>query len=130
MATLAQFSKAALALPEAEEKDHFGNPSYRVRGKIFAGLGSSSGAPAYVKLPRDLQERLAEDRPESFWLIGWAHQGWIGVDPKKLGAEEVKRLLHIAWENVAPKKLVAAGQSISRARKSPARLSSRRRHEA
>src|SRR5262245_2993400 len=111
MATLAQFSKAALALPEAEEKDHFGNPSYRVRGKIFAGLGSSSGAPAYVKLPRDLQERLAEDRPESFRLIGWGHQGWIGVEPKKLSAAELKNLLRIAWENVAPKKVKAAAHA-------------------
>jgi hypothetical protein len=71
-----------------------------------------------------LQERLAEDRSESFWLIGWAHQGWIGVDPKKLRTEEVKRLLRIAWENVAPKKLVAAGQSTTRAQKSPGRRSS------
>jgi hypothetical protein len=28
--------KIALRFPEAVEQDHFGNPSFRVRGRIFA----------------------------------------------------------------------------------------------
>jgi hypothetical protein len=32
----------ALALPETVEQDHFGNPSFRVRGKIFATVPTAA----------------------------------------------------------------------------------------
>src|SRR5690349_7953723 len=40
-ARLNQVRKLALALPEAVEQDHFGRPSFRVRGRIFATLPDS-----------------------------------------------------------------------------------------
>ena len=50
---------AALALPEAEEKDHFGAASFRVNGKIFAQLAVRDGARAILKLPQGRREFLA-----------------------------------------------------------------------
>src|ERR1700733_11762140 len=38
MVTIDQARAAALALPEAVERDHHGRPSFRVAGKIFATL--------------------------------------------------------------------------------------------
>jgi hypothetical protein len=34
----------ALALPETEEQDHRGHPSFHIRGKIFATLRPADGA--------------------------------------------------------------------------------------
>jgi hypothetical protein len=42
----ADFRRIALALPEAVEGSHFGNPDFRVGGKIFATL--SPGAPPLI----------------------------------------------------------------------------------
>ena len=38
MIDVANARKLALSFPEAEERDHQGHPSFRVRGKIFATL--------------------------------------------------------------------------------------------
>lgn len=35
MVTLDRFRELAMQLPQVEEVDHFGTPSFRVRGKIF-----------------------------------------------------------------------------------------------
>jgi hypothetical protein len=36
--TISEARKLALALPEVEEKSHFNQPDFRVKGKIFAVL--------------------------------------------------------------------------------------------
>ena len=38
--TAEEFRRIALGLPEALEDEHMGHPDFRVRGKIFATLGS------------------------------------------------------------------------------------------
>lgn len=106
--------KLALALPEAEEKDHFGRPSFRVRGKIYAQL-ALPGAPeqrAILKLPLADQTALILSAPEVFSAVPqWGMHGWTyvrldGVDRLFFG-----RLLQQAWKGVAPKKLVAASEA-------------------
>src|ERR1035438_841809 len=52
MATLDQVRKLALSLPEANEQDHHGMSSYRVREKIFATV------------PDDDHIRIMVDEPE------------------------------------------------------------------
>lgn len=56
----AQFRTLALAMPDSEEKSHFGQPDFRVRGKIFAGL-DPEGTRGTLKLPPELQFELDTD---------------------------------------------------------------------
>ena len=42
MVTPDRFRELAMRLPAVEEHDHFGTPSFRVRGKIFAQFSRSS----------------------------------------------------------------------------------------
>jgi hypothetical protein len=76
MATAAQFRKLALALPEVEEKSHFGKPDFRVRNKIFAGL-SADGVRANLKIISKVQAALVHGRPETFSFApgAWGRSG-------------------------------------------------------
>lgn len=105
--------KLALALPEAEEHDHFGGPSFRVRGKIFAQLSSraSTEARVLVKLPAADQAALVMSAPETFTSEPqWGRHGWTYVHLATAEAALLQSLLLQSWQQVAPKKLVAQNE--------------------
>lgn len=97
----------ALALPETEEKDHHGFPSFRVRGKIFATLPE----PGWAHL------MLGEDgiRAASAEYPAWCEDKWWG---KRLAAVRadlhaadpaiIAELLTDAWRYRAPKAVLNA----------------------
>ena len=105
---------AALALPETEEKDHFGAPSFRVNGKIFAQIAVRDGAKAIFRLPRGRRELLWEVRPEVFTPCVWGksvscYAALEGVEP-----DELAELVRSSWAEVAPKRLLAAAEPLTR----------------
>jgi len=101
----AAFRKLALVLPEAEEEDHRGHPSFRVRGRIFATLWPGE-CRAVLKLKvADLAE-VAAAKPRTFSRNGWSKQGWINLHLDHVAPAECRALLEEAWRNVAPKKIV------------------------
>ena len=99
--------KIAMQFPGAEEKDHFGEPSFRVRNKIFLTVRPSEKV-ATVKLPLDHQQMLAETKPDIFFIGGWAHQGWTRIRLTKIDTAYFKHVVTASWKNVAPKRLVKA----------------------
>jgi hypothetical protein len=109
MVTVAQFRKLALALPEVEEKSHFGQPDFRVANKIFADLGREGGR-ATLKLTTDSQRQLLEVRPEVFLPAPgqWGRAGWTYVVLDAVRAPELRELLLEAWSQVAPTALSSA----------------------
>jgi predicted DNA-binding protein (MmcQ/YjbR family) len=53
------FRAIALALPEAEERETWGHPTFRVRDKMFAAMatdGRSASIKATKRLARELEE--------------------------------------------------------------------------
>ncbi len=94
----------ALALPEAEEHDHFGRPSFRVRGKIFVTLPAPGRAN--LKLPRDEHEALLAERPAAFTDVVWGSLHRTGVALEAIERDELAELVELAWAEVAPKRLV------------------------
>ncbi|MDW6026358.1 MmcQ/YjbR family DNA-binding protein [Mesorhizobium sp. BAC0120] len=95
----------ALALPDAEEKAHFGRPDFRVRNRIFATLPKD--AHAVVKLTPDQQEMLISSEPSLFKPVigGWGRQGWTEVMLAHADEVTLKSALLMAWRNVAPASL-------------------------
>lgn len=82
-----------LAHPEATEQETWGDPTFRVRGKIFAmekrGDGRSS---LWCKAPPGAQAVLVGADPAPFFVPPYVgHRGWIGL---RLDAE-------VAWDEVA-----------------------------
>jgi hypothetical protein len=99
----------ALALPEAEERDHRGRPSFRVRNKIFATLWPDERR-VVLKLSPAEQAALTMFDEQSFSPVpgGWGQQGWTNVRLETVGQAELEQALKTAWREVAPKRLVAA----------------------
>jgi len=97
--------RLALALPEAEEKSHFGTVDFRVRKKIFATLPQDDRA--VVKLTHEQQEMLTAAEPRIFQPVkgGWGRQGWTTVHLPAADEITLKSALLTSWRNVAPARL-------------------------
>jgi hypothetical protein len=97
--------RVALALPEAQEKSHFGKPDFRVRNKIFASLPEANRA--VVKLTPEQQDMLVTAEPSVFSPVpgGWGRRGWTSVALARCDEVTLKSALRAAWKNVAPKSL-------------------------
>jgi len=108
----AQWRKLALALPETEEKSHFGQPDFRVKGKIFAGL-SPDGKRGTLKLEPEVQSMVVGAKPRVFFPAAgaWGRKGWTHVELARVSIAELKELMVAAWRLTAPKRLVIAHDS-------------------
>jgi hypothetical protein len=99
-----------LALPEAIEQETWGDPTFRVRGKIFAMEKRGDGrVSVWCKAPRGAQDVLVGSDPERFFVPPYVgHRGWIGV--RLDGAvrwDEVAELMEESYRMTAPKRLLA-----------------------
>jgi len=104
----AQVRKIALELPEAEERETWGDATFRVRDKIFVIL-SVDGKRASVKARHDEQQAVIFEQPDVFYLPEYvAQHGWIGVRLPLVDPQEMRELLTEAWRLTAPKRLVRA----------------------
>jgi hypothetical protein len=109
MVSPAQWRKLALALPGTEERSHFGQPDFRVHGKIFAGL-SPDGARGTLKLTPEVQSALLDAQAAVFFPAAgaWGRKGWTHVVLAHATRKELGYLLTEAWRLTAPRRLVAA----------------------
>ena len=100
--------RVALSLPEAEERETWGEATFRVRDKIFVMLGPD-GRKAGVKASLDDQAALVEADPETFSVASYTGRfGWITVDLATVNPDLMRRLVVAAWRRTAPKRLAAA----------------------
>jgi hypothetical protein len=112
---LERLRELALALPEAHEAVAWGEPTFRVRNKLFAmyaspGTHHTHGRPAvWCRVAPSNQDLLIHNEPERYFFPPYAGKaGWVGVyldgkpDWDTLGA-----LLEEGWRLTAPKRLAA-----------------------
>jgi hypothetical protein len=104
MVTAQTVRSLALALPGVVEADHFGGPSFRVAGKIFATLRPDEGR-AVLKLPREHQDMLFALRPDAYAPARWGALVWTFVTLAAVDADELGVQLRHAWAGVAPRRL-------------------------
>jgi hypothetical protein len=104
-----EFRRIALDLPEAVESAHMGTPDFRVRGKIFATLGSGKEPRCVLKFTLEQQEMFMRIEPAVFMPVdgGWGRKGWTQVRLAAAEAGIVSDALATAWRNTAPKRLAA-----------------------
>lgn len=107
-AALARLRKLCLALPEAEERETWETPTFRVRGKIFC-MALTAPLAIWVKAPRGSQELLIAAAPERFFRPPYlGHKGWVGVNlTGRPDWAEVEALVRRSWSLVAPRALAA-----------------------
>lgn len=78
-AHLARLRKICLALPEATEKVAWGDPTWRVRDKIFAMQKGNydGGRPSlWLKAADGVQNVLVDSKPKRFFVPPYVGLGW------------------------------------------------------
>ena len=113
---LTRLRKLCLALPEAHEVEAWGEPTFRVRNKMFATYASADShhgagrAAVWCKAAAGNQDLMVRAAPQRFYVPPYVGaSGWIGVwlDDGTDWAE-LAELLRDSWRLTAPKRLVAA----------------------
>jgi len=99
-----------LALPEAVEKETWGDPTFRVRDKIFAMEKRGDGRVSlWCKAPEGSQMVLVDADPERFFVPPYVgHKGWVGARLHgRPDWDEVAALVRRSYRLIAPKRLAA-----------------------
>jgi predicted DNA-binding protein (MmcQ/YjbR family) len=99
-----------LALPEAEERETWGQPTFRVREKIFALIRQDDGGlSVWCKAAPGILQALIASAPEHFFYPPYVgHKGWIGIrTDRDIDWEDVTDLIADSFHLIAPRKLVA-----------------------
>jgi len=107
---IARARRICMALPEVEEKEAWGSPTFRVRGKMFAMYFNNhhgDGRVAlWLKAGPGVQGMLVEAEPEKFFIPPYQGPfGWIGVHLDRNSDTEIEFHVRQAWILVAPKRL-------------------------
>jgi hypothetical protein len=118
-----ELRRICLELPEATEKEAWGQPTYRVGNKMFAMfLADHHGdgrVALWCKAPPGAQEILVGAAPHKFFRPPYVgHKGWIGVSlVGDVDWQEVAELVADSYRMTAPKRLLTALEAAGRAQK-------------
>jgi hypothetical protein len=104
-----------LALPEAHEVEAWGEPTFRVRNRMFATYASASshhgaGRPAvWLKATPANQALMVAADPARYFVPPYVGpSGWVGVWlDRRPRWKEVGELLRDAYRRTAPKRVAA-----------------------
>jgi len=104
--------RACLALPDAIYKEAWGNPTFRVRDKMFASFMDNHHGDGRVAMwcnaPRGAQEVLVGSEPERYFKPPYlGPRGWIGLILSEHSDEELTKFARQAYCVVAGKKRIA-----------------------
>ncbi|HTO53241.1 MAG TPA: MmcQ/YjbR family DNA-binding protein [Myxococcota bacterium] len=108
---LSRLRKLCLALPETSEKVAWGEPTWRVAGKMFAMLDDHHhGAPdlsVWLKSDFETQAMLVESAPLRFFVPPYQGKaGWVAARlDENTDWEELGELVAEAWRRAAPARL-------------------------
>jgi hypothetical protein len=112
---LARLRKLCLALPEAHEVEAWGEPTFRVKNKLFAMHAAPNNhhgdgrEGVWIKSAHVTQDMLVRADPKRYFVPPYVGKsGWVGafID-RSADWEIVADLLCDAYRLTAPKKLVA-----------------------
>jgi predicted DNA-binding protein (MmcQ/YjbR family) len=126
---LTEMRRICLALPETTETPTWGEPHFRVRGKIFAGCGNHGGVVTIgFKLEREHADQAVRD-PRFARAPYVGQHGWISMDAKGVRDwNEVRALVLESYRLIAPKALWAEVQgekAVTAKSKTPAQSKTR-----
>jgi hypothetical protein len=99
-------------LPETTEKLSHGEPTFFVKNKVlvmFADNHHNDGHIAvWLPVPSGFQTTLIETFPETFFKPPYVGvRGWVGIDLDRISDKDLTFHIQVAWELVAPKRLLS-----------------------
>jgi len=106
--TWERVAELALELPEVEASTSWERPSFKVRGKTFAGASRHEGA-MFARCDRDERQLLVASSPDLYRLTPHfeAAPAFLLVWLELAEEEDVRERLLDAWLIQAPKRLAA-----------------------
>jgi len=99
-----------LALPQASEKEAWGDPTWRVAGKIFAMQKTGDGRlSVWCKAPPGSQEILVGADSARFFVPPYVgSKGWVGMRlDENPDRDEVAAVVRRSFALVAPRRIAA-----------------------
>lgn len=104
--------RLCLALPETSERLSHGEPTFFVGKKVFVMVADNhhgDGRTAvWLPVPPGLQTGLISGEPQTYFRPPYVGgRGWIGVELARIGDEDLRFHIEVAWELIAPKRLLA-----------------------
>ena len=126
---ITRLRKLCLALPDVQEVEAWGAPTFRVRNKLFAMYSSSDsshsgGRPAvWLKAGPGNQSLMVSHAPKRFFSPPYmGPSGWVGVWlDREPDWTEVGELLRDSWRMTAPKRLLEAERAEGRSARGKAK---------
>jgi hypothetical protein len=114
LSPLTRLRRLCLAFPEAHEVEAWGEPTFRVRNKLFAMFAAASNlhgagrAAVWCKAPPGDQELMVRMAPHRFFRPPYVGpSGWIGVYlDASTDWKELRGLLEESYRMTAPKRLL------------------------
>jgi hypothetical protein len=104
--------RLCLALPGTSEKQSHGEPTFFAGKKVFVMCANNhhgDGRMAiWLPVPPGAQAGLIASEPATFFdppYVG--KRGWVGINLHQVSDDELRSHIQVAWELIAPKKLVA-----------------------
>lgn len=116
---ITKIRRICLSLPQSEERETWGHPTFRVRNKIFATCGAvedPGGQEVHVMTmkaaPGEQESLLAEGHP-FFYPSYVGGKGWIGVHITAATSwDEIAELVEDSFRQIAPKRVIAELDSV------------------
>ena len=109
MVTWERVAELARELPEIEETTSWGKPSFKVRGKTFAGMSTRHEGAIWARCDRDERPLLVASNPGAYRLTPHFERspGYLLIWLEFVDEGDVRERLIDAWLVVAPKRLAA-----------------------
>ncbi len=111
---LDRLRRVCLALPEATEQEAWGEPTFRIRKKIFAMYAAANNHhgggqnAVWLKAPLGVQEVLVRSDPDTYFVPPYVGvKGWIGVALHAVGDDALREHVVESYCMIAPRKLAA-----------------------
>ena len=125
---LKRVRRICFALPGASERLSHGEPTFFVHKKVFAMFANNHHNDGHVAVcvpaPPGLQASLIETSPGVFFKPPYVGvRGWIGIELGQISDRDLRLYIHLAWELIAPRRLLSNVEAPRVSSKSP-----RRRH--
>jgi len=105
---LRRVRRICMSLPETTEKISHGEPTFFVRKKVytmFANNHHNDGRIAvWLPAPPGVQQSLTHTAPATYFKPPYVGpRGWIGIELRAIGDDELAEHIREAWQFIAAK---------------------------
>jgi hypothetical protein len=124
---LERVRRICFTLPETTERLSHGEPTFFVRNKVFVMFADNHHNDGHIAVwlpvPSGFQTALIENEPETFFKPPYVGvRGWVGIELDRISDKDLTFHIQVAWELVAPKRLVSqikSGADITKPTRKP-----------